>query len=83
MNSTFLFQAVESRLAIVAIIGYLLSTGVVLALGLLLLLAAPLAPASGQAGGTIGGSTGAAALLGMKPSTLRSRLQALGLAPRK
>jgi transcriptional regulator with GAF, ATPase, and Fis domain len=32
-----------------------------------------------QCGGAIGGPSGAAALLGMKPSTVRSRLQALGI----
>ncbi|MEZ4249484.1 MAG: sigma 54-interacting transcriptional regulator [Polyangiales bacterium] len=32
-----------------------------------------------RTGGAIGGPSGAAALLGMKPSTLRSRLQALGI----
>jgi DNA-binding NtrC family response regulator len=30
-------------------------------------------------GGTVAGSSGAAAMLGMKPSTFRSRLQALGI----
>lgn len=32
-----------------------------------------------RTGGAIGGPSGAAALLGMKPSTLRSRLLALGI----
>ena len=38
-----------------------------------------LALALERAGGVIAGASGAAALLGMKPSTLRSRLQALGI----